>query len=455
MKAVLGLVSAVVGLALGCGADEDLSLPEPAAAGVGGALGEAGASSGGQGQAGDAPAPLYDTVDEGVFPKDRVLDVQVTMGEAAWDQMMATAAQETWSTATVVIDGQELGTIGIRPKGEYSLDSCVGASGELLCDKLSLKLKFHHVDPEQRFYGLKRLNLNKLLDGGAVVMEPLAYQLYNDFGIVAPRTSYARLTVDGKPEGLYTVVEAVDGRFTKDRFTDGDGNLYKEAWPNRTEESYFAEHLETNEETATHEAFVAFATEMLAASDEELPATLDKYMSLEKLLDYMAVDFGVANWDGITTFYAGDWGYNNHNFFIYQELDQARFTLIPWDLNAVFFLEHWLGNIQPWDTLDADCNAWVPTRDDPGLYTIPAACDPLIRAIALSREGYRASVQRLLDELFILDDLYARIDAYVAQVAEAAADDPYLSYSSIVGGTGWVKGNLPLMRERLEAVVAD
>jgi spore coat protein CotH len=130
--------------------------------------------------------------------------------------------------------------------------------------------------------------------------EPLAYQIY--FGIIAPRTSYAVLPVNGESLGIYVVVEVVDGRFTDRHFPgNGDGNLYKEAWPARTDDEYFRSALETNEETATNDGFIAFATDMLATSDAELPQTLAQYMDLGRLLDYMAVNYAIANWDGITT----------------------------------------------------------------------------------------------------------------------------------------------------------
>jgi spore coat protein H len=422
--------------------------------GLGASGGQAGFAGEAQGGASAVGEELYDTVDEGVFPKNRVLDIQVTMAAADWTNLIATAAQEVWSSADVTIDNQSVGRIGIRPKGEYSLDSCIDDAGNLVCEKLSLKLKFDHSDPEGRFYGLKKLNLNNILDGGTLYTETLGYQIYNDFGIIAPRTSYATITVNGAAQGIYRVVEAVDGRFTKAHFANGDGNLYKEAWPARTDESYFAVALETNDDTATHEAFIVFATDMLAATDEELPATLSKYMNLDKVLDYMAVDYGIANWDGITTFYAGDWGQANHNYFMYQAEGGSTFTLIPWDLNATFLLDHWLGDIQPWDTLDADCGARIPTRDDATLYTIPSSCDPMIRAIALSKDGYHASVQRLLDEVFVLDKLNEQVDAYAAQVSDVMANDPFMSAGDVAGGADYIKSQLVILRDRLQAVVA-
>jgi spore coat protein H len=398
---------------------------------------------------------LFADDEHGVFPKDRVLDIQVAIREEAWAKLMATAKREVWSVADVSIDGQILGEIGIRPKGEYSLDSCIDDSGKLTCEKLSFKLKFNQVTPEGRFYGLKKLVLNQILDGAAVFRETLAYQIFNDFGIVAPRTSYAVLTVNGQSLGLYGVVEVVDGRFTARHFADGDGNLYKEAWPTKTSTTYFKEALETNEEVATHEGMLAFAKDMLAAGDDALPQTLARYTDFDRMLDYMAVDYAIANWDGVTTFYAGSWGRTNHNFYFYQDEAASRFTLIPWDLNATFVLEHWLGDIPPWNALDVDCNAMIPIKDSSDLYTIPAACDPVIRAIALSTDSYKASARRLLDRVFVLDKLYARIDEYVKQVTPSLRNDPFVSRAELTSRAEYMKELLPAFRARLEAVLSE
>jgi hypothetical protein len=419
------------------------------------AAGGPGAGGTGSGASGSGGSRwLYATDDEGVFPDNRVLDIKVTMPPDAWNRLIATATQEIWSTANVTIDGQSLGNVGFRPKGEYSLDSCVDAQGHLVCDKFSFKLKFNEIDPEGRFYGLKRLVLNQISYGSAVFAEPLGYQIFNDFGVVAPRTSYAVLTVNGESLGMYVVVEAVDGRFTDRHFPgNGDGNLYKEAWPAHTDDGYFRSALETNEETATNEAFIAFAADMLAAKNDQLPQTLAQHMDLGRLLDYMAVDYGIANWDGITTFYAGTWGHTNHNYYMYQDEGAARFSLIPWDLNATFLLDHWLGDIRPWDALDVDCNTLIPTRDTPDLFTLPATCDPTIRAIALSKDGYHASVRRLLDEVFAVERLSQKIDEYTSQVAAAMQNDPFVSYGEVTWSADNLKGLLPVFRSRLEAVL--
>ena len=419
---------------------------------VGTAVGGSGNSSNPVGTGGSSTILKYPSVDQGVFPDDRILQVDVSLPEAAWEALIANAEREEYTTADVTIDGQPLGTVGLRFKGEYSLWSCVDATGKLICDKLSLKMKFTEYDPDKRFYGLKRLNFNNLVDESAIVREPITYRLYRDMGIVAPRTGYAVVKVNGESQGLYTVVEEVDGRFTDDRFAQGDGNLFKEAWPVTTSRSYYSDHLENNQETTTFETFQSFASEMLAATDATLVQTLGKWMDLDYVMMYMAVDYAIANWDGITTFYCGDWGCTNHNFYIYQEEFMPKFWLIPWDLNATLMVNHWLGNLPAWDEFDVDCVNYVAGKE-PGTLTRPASCDPMIRAIALNRDAYHAAVRRVMNEGFIPDKLNAQIDAIVTLVTPAVQNDPFLSMNRLPSAISWTKGQIALLRKRLEAVV--
>jgi hypothetical protein len=445
------LASALACLASACG-DGDARAVD---IGVGGRanLSTGGASAGGSAATGGTTsAEKYASVDEGVFPQDRVLQVEISLPDGAWENLVKNAALEQYISAEVTIDGQPLGSVGFRFKGEYSLWSCVDDTGNVTCDKLSLKMKFTEYDPDKRFYGLKRLNFNNLVDEAAIVRETVTYRLYRDMGIIAPRTSFAVVNVNGGSQGLFTVVEEVDGRFTDDRFKQGDGNLFKEAWPVDTSSSYFSQHLENNQETATFDAFQSFASEMLAATDEQLPQALGKWMDLDYLMTYMAVDYAIGNWDGITTFYCGDWGCTNHNYYVYQEENDPKFWLIPWDLNAALLVDSWLGDLPPWDKLDVDCDHYVP-GDKPETLSRPASCDPMIRAMALNRDGYRAAVKHVLDEGFVPERLNAQIDEIVQRLTPYIEADPYLSKSRVSGSISWLKGQIAQLRKRLEAVV--
>lgn len=67
--------------------------------------------------------------------------------------------------------------VGIRFKGFYgSLRQCLQSyPGSVQCSKLSYKLKFDHVDENQRFFGLKRLQLHASITDPTMVRERLTY----------------------------------------------------------------------------------------------------------------------------------------------------------------------------------------------------------------------------------------------------------------------------------------
>jgi hypothetical protein len=74
-----------------------------------------------------------------------------------WAYLKAHALEEEYEPAEVSFEGQSLGTIGIRFKGNIgTLVSCVDAQGNWSCAKLSMKLGFDEYQPTTRFFGLKR-----------------------------------------------------------------------------------------------------------------------------------------------------------------------------------------------------------------------------------------------------------------------------------------------------------
>ena len=212
--------------------------------------------------------------------------------------------------ATAIVDGDNVGMVGIRFKGAYgTLQSCIDKTFKVTCPKMSYKVKFDAFDMNKRFKGLKKVNLHAMIADQTKMHEHIAYKLYRDMGLVASRSAHAKVTINGEVRGLYAVTEAPDGRFTADRFApDGDGNLYKEVWPTSTDPKYYQSHLETNEDMVmTHDKFIAFATELKASQvPAELTKTLDKWASMDYMLRYNAVDRIISNWDGMVTFACAD-----------------------------------------------------------------------------------------------------------------------------------------------------
>ena len=60
-----------------------------------------------------------------------------------------------------------------------------------------------------------------------MLRDALSYKIMRDVGLAAPRTSFAKVYLNGSYWGLYLIVEQVNKTFLKQHFADNDGNLYK------------------------------------------------------------------------------------------------------------------------------------------------------------------------------------------------------------------------------------
>ena len=93
--------------------------------------------------------------------------------------------------------------------------------------KSSYKISLEKKD--DRLFGLRKLNLKSMWNDVSQMREGIAWSLFAEAGIPAPRHTYAKLCINGKYFGLYSFIEEVDKPFFKDRGFDSldEGNLYK------------------------------------------------------------------------------------------------------------------------------------------------------------------------------------------------------------------------------------
>ena len=421
------------GWGLGCG-DVDSELPViVGGAGTSGAAGEGPAASAGAG-AGGAPGPdvqvppstetAPDDEASWVFDESALRTYELTLPPEAWEALQASALDEEYVLADLAVDGESLPNVGLRFKGGFgTLENCFDEDGAQICPKLSMKLKFDELDADQRLRGLKRLNFHSMLNDPSAMHDRLGYRMFREMGIAAPRATHARLVINGEYRGLFSLVEEIDGRFADSRFSPGDGNLYKQCWPNSEDAAAYQECLETNEDIADHSGMVEFAAALQGATPDTLASVVATYADTEQLLTYLAVDHTLNNWDGVTGFYCFGDGCENFNYYWYQEEDQARFTLIPWDLDQTFSVSNQFDAVPGPLDIPEDCS---PVENGFGIPVLPPACDPLIGGIARAdRAPFVAALGRLVDGPLELERVYTAIDAWRAQIEPALAEDPF------------------------------
>jgi len=466
--ALLGLLS-VPALA-GCGSDSDPLVHENANGGsaaggsaAGGKFGLGGVATNGGASGGvtsniENPCGAPDKTlgalaSSKLFVEEGVPTFDLYLPADSWANLQVHARDEQYVQAQACFNGKSVGLVGFRFKGSYgSLFDCFNAAGENTCRKLSMKIKFDEYVPDQLFYGIKRLNFQGYHYDASYLSERLAYDLYRDSGIVAPRATWAKLRVNGDDRGLFGMVEEIDGRFAADRWPDNpDQNIYKEIWPGQTDTTWITSHLQSNKTTADVSQLVAFSEALNAAPEEQLRATLGKYVDLNYMARYMAVDDAIANFDGVTTFYTSTTAdqAGNHNYNFYEE-SPNKFTIIPWDLESTLSLGSQFGNVPYWQTTPSDCSVLYGVWNGQAQVSAPG-CNRVFRAISADLTEYRAAAQAVLDGPFAVDKMVAKIDSLASYIRADASVDPHgPGADEFEKYVGFLKQAIPSLRRRLE-----
>ena len=268
-----------------------------------------------------------DTYAAHIFQEDTVNEINIEIDEADWQDMLENPLEEEYHKANVTINGETVGNVAIRTKGNTSLTSVANSDS----DRYSFKLDFDYYDNNGNYYGLKKLCLNNNYSDNSSMREYISYKIMGELGLDVPECAYSHITVNGEEWGLYLAVEPVDEVFLAAHFPDATGDLYKPEGMDGTGadlvyngddiSAYTGLNLKTNLNSSDGKEILAL---MQALEDGE---GLEEVLDVEKALKYIAANVALANFDS----YLGN---TTHNFYLYEE--NGRFTIIPWDMNLAF-----------------------------------------------------------------------------------------------------------------------
>lgn len=388
----------------------------------------------------EPPAPGYESGDSDyLFDDDTLHTFDIELSDEALAELNADPAAEKYVEGALVFEGQTIEPIGVRYKG--SVGSFIGCtagpnmfdpSGEKTCTKLSLKLKINWEDSKREFYGVRTVELRAMNLDPSMMHERLGYWLFREMGVRAPRATHARVNMNGEYLGVFGLVEVVDGRFTREHFDDGTGNLYKEVWPfvaggAPQPAEVLIDGLETNEdENPTADLMTGFANDLVNAPDGEELAAIEQWLDVDGLLRTLVVDRAIRNDDGPVHWYCFG-GCAPHNFYWYEDPTAKTVTLIPWDLDNAF------DNISPgspsagviavadpFGQITNDCQPF--TFGAMGFRQISAACDPLFATVAPLEAEWDAIRSELLAGPMSKAAVDEQLAKWTAQLEDAVAD---------------------------------
>jgi hypothetical protein len=390
-----------------------------------------------------------------VFDQTKVHEYRFTISSADSLDMYLNGYNMEYKQAAMEYNGASMGgVVGLRYKGSsYTLPRCFNfdyitgkPKGPRTCEKISFKVKFTEYDKNKRFHAMKRINLHSMNADPTKMHDMLAYELFREMGIHAPRTSYANVYVNDTHIGLFAAVEQIDGRFTKSRWPGskrGDGNLYKEVWPDvsqsyRGDEKYYIDGLKTNdnpEDNPQARRMVEFYNAIAASNEQNFKQNLSQFMDFDHFLRYMAVDVAINNWDGIRGWYSdGAWA-GNHNFFFYEEEENngGKIWLVPWDMDQT--LQERCNYFEPpngvpnWNVITSSC-AGVPAGF--GNYIRPPSCDKLTGMMSkLFWDRFKQLGEQFLQDQFQSQRLRDKMERYSKLISS------YVDADKTIGKFDW------------------
>ncbi|OAB34327.1 spore coat protein CotH [Paenibacillus macquariensis subsp. defensor] len=260
-----------------------------------------------------------------VFPKDKIIDVKITIDKDDFQSMMDNASAEEIKTASVDYNGMHYDNVGVRTKGNLSLRSVVSMDDS---DRYSLKLSFDEYLSSQTLFGISKINLNNGYSDASYMREYLTYELAEQMGLPTPGFSFVNVYVNDKLYGFYLAVQQVDQQYLESNFGNSYGALYKGEmtgtgsdllWIDDKVSSYTG--LAQKSKTSNDDILIDMLDELNHGTDYA------KYLDVEESLKYVALNVLTNNTDSYI-------GGNKQNYYLYE--DDGVFSVLPWDYNMAF-----------------------------------------------------------------------------------------------------------------------
>jgi len=341
-----------------------------------------------------------------------------------------------WVPVTVAFNGHTWTQVGMRYKGNSSLNSAYRSGVNKYAFRLTFD-KYEEENPDledQRFYGFKKMTFSNGFNDPSLMRDKLAADLMRAAGVPAARTAFSRIYVDhGEGPvyfGLYTMVEDPSNKMIDTQFEDGSGNLYK---PESMLSSFNQNDFEkkTNEDEADWTDVQGFVAAINADRSDASTwrANLEAVFDVTRFLRYLALNQAMMNWD--------TYGWMAHNYYLYADpSDNGRIVWIPWDMNEALLDR---GSQGPGAGADSVLLAEITTQWPLIRYVLD---DPTYAA------AYRAELVSVQDGAFAEATVHAKAQAYHDLIAPYAtgADGETAPYTflrnatefseSVTGGSG-------------------
>lgn len=350
------------------------------------------------------------------------------------DRMHHTLPRRTMVPGTFRWNDTTARPVGIRYRGNSSSrpDSPF---------KRSFLISFKEFNRGQRFMGLRHVALDNGIQFGGLFSECLITDALRGVGVKASRCNYARVYLNGKPAGVYVNVERIDRSFLMRHFASDRGPFFKVDEGGPGADFQFigddpaayrtAFELHAGDDRDAYGALVDFVR--VVNDPSATAAEVEKHLDVDAFLKTTAVMLLAGAFDQYT-------GWSPHNFYLYRNPRDGRWTYIPWDLD-VGFADDAFGRIAVLEGWHAAWPAPVPGR--PLMERVVS--DPVL----LRR--YREHARMILEEWFRPEVLVPKLRGLYATIHSALEEDPHPLRRATVPSDAAIEDSLASMEKFIRA----
>ena len=267
-----------------------------------------------------------------LFDDGTVQELRLSINERDLRELLERYLENVYVPADFQWRDQRVRNVGVRSRGLASRSA----------SKPGLRIDFNRYSVGQTFLGLASLVLDNLVTDPALVRERVSMAFFKRLGQPASRESFTRLYINNVYQGIYAIVEPVDGDFLVRAFGEKSGYLFERHFLH----PFFGEDLgdeltayrrvfeprnhELEADTVLYSPIRDLFHEVNQPVDTVWRERVGRYIDLPQLVTHVAIETFLSEADGVLGL-AG-----MANFYLYRGPSSDRHRLIVWDKDRAF-----------------------------------------------------------------------------------------------------------------------
>ncbi len=345
---------------------------------------------------------------QGFYQKDvlRTIDLQFDQPDW-WDQLLALEITGGRIPATMIVDGIEYDSVGVRFRGSVDSDTI---------QKRGFSIDVNQYIDGQNIMGYTTVNLDNARDDASFMREVLYSDLIRKY-VPTPKANFIHLNINGENWGLYPNVQHINSPFLQEWYFSNNGSLWSAERPDGQDIGAWGDGTAAlnwlGADTTTYQEFYELErTEQIEPWDDlvrtidklnntpiaQLEDTLDEYMNVDRALWFLACENVFGDRDSYIR-------KGKDDYMIYHEAESDRTEPIQVDGRSTF---------------QSNSMAWTP------FYHADDANYPLLNrllSVPSLRQRYLAHMRTIIAEDLQSSEFNALVAGYVALIdAEVQAD---------------------------------